>query len=389
MMMVMPHPDGGVVDGGDASTVITCGANGPALGLGDTCQLRRRVRKQSLRRERLLQQLLLRAAARRARRPVAPGTCLARAAQVAATQSLRLPDGLRPPAAGWMGPATAPAPASTTSATPAWGAPAAATRCLGAFACDGTGVCKAGVTQMLCIPYSCDTKTGTCFHVLHLRPGGPVRPAALVRPQHGELRQGRHRRALQRRRRLHLGQLRGQRLLQHRLQGRLRGLQSPRPARRLLGDRLGKARSPRRLQGSGGGQLRPQRDLRRRRRLRQLRAGHPVPRAVVHRQPAQHGGDLRRSRQVPAARRPGLPSLPLRRRRVHEVLPDGGRLRSGNRLPPRDDRHDDLRAEAAGRQLPGAPANAPATSASTASAARAPAAGPASTARCRPRPASA
>ena len=104
----------------------------------------------------------------------------------------------------------------------------------------------------------------------------------------------------------------------------------------------------------GRRQLRPQRDLRRRRRLRQLRPGHPVPRAVVHRQPPQHGGDVRRSRQMPAARRPGLPSVPLRRRRLHQVVPDGGRLRSGNRLPPRDDRHDDLRAQAARRQLPGA-----------------------------------
>src|SRR3954465_10572187 len=37
MMTVMPHPDGGRIDAGDASTVITCGANGPALSLGDTC----------------------------------------------------------------------------------------------------------------------------------------------------------------------------------------------------------------------------------------------------------------------------------------------------------------------------------------------------------------
>ena len=37
MMTVMPHPDGGrTTDGGDASTVITCGANGPTLSLGDS-----------------------------------------------------------------------------------------------------------------------------------------------------------------------------------------------------------------------------------------------------------------------------------------------------------------------------------------------------------------
>jgi hypothetical protein len=34
---------------------------------------------------------------------------------------------------------------------------------VGAFACDGTGQCKPGITLMLCIPYTCDDTTGACF----------------------------------------------------------------------------------------------------------------------------------------------------------------------------------------------------------------------------------
>ena len=34
---------------------------------------------------------------------------------------------------------------------------------VGAFVCDGTGQCKPGVTLMLCVPYTCNAATGTCY----------------------------------------------------------------------------------------------------------------------------------------------------------------------------------------------------------------------------------
>ncbi|HXJ18822.1 MAG TPA: hypothetical protein VMT03_01210, partial [Polyangia bacterium] len=34
---------------------------------------------------------------------------------------------------------------------------------VGAFACDGTGQCKPGVTLMFCLPYTCDQYTGACY----------------------------------------------------------------------------------------------------------------------------------------------------------------------------------------------------------------------------------
>ncbi|HEX3905469.1 MAG TPA: hypothetical protein VH853_21780 [Polyangia bacterium] len=33
----------------------------------------------------------------------------------------------------------------------------------GASACDGTGVCRAGATTMLCLPYACNQQTGSCY----------------------------------------------------------------------------------------------------------------------------------------------------------------------------------------------------------------------------------
>jgi hypothetical protein len=34
---------------------------------------------------------------------------------------------------------------------------------VGAYACDGTGQCKPGITLMLCIPYTCNKATGSCW----------------------------------------------------------------------------------------------------------------------------------------------------------------------------------------------------------------------------------
>jgi hypothetical protein len=163
-----------------------------------------------------------------------------------------------------------------------------------------------------------------------------------VRLQHQQLRQGRTGRAMQGRRRLHLGILFRRRLLQRRLSGRLRRLQSPRAARHLLADRFGLARSARRLHRQGRQHLRARRHLRRRRRLRELRPGHAVPGAVVHGQSAEHRRDLRRARHLSSPRRSRLSPVSLPRGRLHQHVQGRLRLRHRGRL-----REGDLRTQAA------------------------------------------
>ena len=105
--------------------------------------------------------------------------------------------------------------------------------------------------------------------------------------------------------------------------------------------------------------------------------------AVLHRQPPQHGRDLRRARHLPAAGRPGLPPVPLRRRRLHEVA--ARPTTTATRATPASTAS--CGPKPPGRRLQRGRANAPATTASTASAARPPAPAPARAAPCRPRPA--
>ena len=338
MMKVMPHPDGGRIDGGDASTVITCGANGPALALGDACSCDAECGSTHCV-EGVCCNSSCSGGCQTCTAPERAGHLPRARGQIGATKSLRLSDGLRLPAAGWMGLAMAPAPASTTSATPASGAPAAVTRCwvpspvtAPASARRASRRCSASRTAATRTPgpasrpvppprgasatpqHSCDLSTGSCGKVgigAHCNGDGDCisgncadsvccniacKGACVACNLPGRL-------------------------------GACSAIDSGKPDPRA------------RLQGSGSGELRPQRDLRRRGRLRQLRPRHPVPRAFVHRQPPQHRWNVRRPRQVPGPRRAGLPSVPLHQRRLHQVVPDGDRLRPRNRLPPRDDRH--------------------------------------------------
>ena len=183
---------------------------------------------------------------------------------------------------------------------------------VGAFACDGNGQCKPGVSLMLCIPYTCNPATGSCYQSCDS--AAMCQSGGVVRLCDRELRQGPERPALHEGQRLHLRPLRRQGLLQQRLHRRLHGLQPARPPRHLPARRHGQARPARHLHGPGRRQLRPHRHLRRRRRLRELHARHAVPDAQLHGQPAEHGGHLRRPRDLPRARRAELPPLPLRRR---------------------------------------------------------------------------
>ena len=129
--------------------------------------------------------------------------------------------------------------------------------------------------------------------------------------------------------RVRLGLLRRRRLLQRRLPGRLRLLQPDGPRGHLLADRRGRARPARRLHGPGR-----RRAAARRAPATASAAARSTPRDTECIAPdllGQRGcntaGHLRRARHLPRAGRPGLPPVPLRRRRLHQDLQDRRRLR--------------------------------------------------------------
>ena len=115
-----------------------------------------------------------------------------------------------------------------------------------------------------------------------------------------------HRRVLQGQRRLHLGLLRRRRLLQLACQGPASPATSPGALGTCSPIDLGTPDPRGVCTDQGTASCGHNGTLRRRRRLRDLRAGDRLPRAVLLRQPAQHGGDLRRARHLPPARVAGL-----------------------------------------------------------------------------------
>src|SRR3954468_3232200 len=170
MMMVMPHPDGGHIDGGDASTVITCGANGPALSLGDTCSCDAECGSSHCI-EGVCCNSDCSSGCQTCKAPGSPGICLARAAKSAPRKPTDCPVD-SPVSCGMDGTCDGAGKCKYYLGNTCVGGTCSGDSVVGAFACDGTGACKAGVTQMLCVPYSCDTKTGTCLSSCTSAQGG-------------------------------------------------------------------------------------------------------------------------------------------------------------------------------------------------------------------------
>ena len=324
--------DGGPVDGGDGPPTSTCGMNGATQGQGETCGCDNECKTGHCV-EGVCCETACTSGCQTCTAPDAGGLCVQRPAGA----TPRKPSDCTKDSqvtCGQDGFCDGAGKCRDYGATvTCQGGTCNGDSVVGAYACDGQGSCKPGVTLMFCLPYRCDSTSGTCFedctdqsqcdsqHSCDFSKSscGQAGPGEPCKDDSG----------------LHLRPLRRQGLLQHRLPGGLRRLQPPRPPRHLLADRLRQARPARRLQGPGGRELRPQRNLRRRRRLRELFARHAVPPALLHGQPPQHGGHLRRARHLPRAGRPGLPPLPLRRRRVHEVVQERRRLRHEQRLRQR------------------------------------------------------
>ena len=151
MVTVTPHPDGGVVvDGGDASTINPCGANGPTMALGDACSCDAECGSSHCV-EGVCCNTACTGGCQTCKAASAPGTCLGRAAK---SRHARPPivRWTPPPAAGWMGLCDGAGACRYYLGNTCVGGTCSGDSVLGAFACDGTGVCKAGVTQMLCLP---------------------------------------------------------------------------------------------------------------------------------------------------------------------------------------------------------------------------------------------
>jgi hypothetical protein len=159
-MKVAPHPDGGGRDG-DAGSGSTCGMNGPTQGLGAVCACDAECGSGHCA-DGLCCDRACANGCETCSAPDAGGTCIRRsfgasprrpADCVADTASTCGLDGTCDGAGAchfYLGNTCVGGTCSGDSV-------------VGAYACDGNGACKPGITQMLCVPYTCDPSSGTCF----------------------------------------------------------------------------------------------------------------------------------------------------------------------------------------------------------------------------------
>ncbi|HSY41822.1 MAG TPA: hypothetical protein VLA79_19935, partial [Polyangia bacterium] len=140
MMKVVPHPDSGTVDGGDASNINTCGANGPALGLGDTCHCDAECGSNHCV-EGVCCNSACTSGCQTCTAPDSPGTCLARAAKSAPRKASDcVPDS--PASCGLNGFCDGAGACQNFLGNTCVGGTCNGDSVLGAFACDGAGACK-------------------------------------------------------------------------------------------------------------------------------------------------------------------------------------------------------------------------------------------------------
>ena len=173
MMKVIPHPDGGPIDAVGDAIVNTCGANGPTLDLGDACGCDAECGSNHC-----VEGVCCNSACTSGCQTCTgtkPGTCVGRAAKSPPRKPSDCPID-SPASCGMNGLCDGAGACQNYLGNTCVGGTCNGDSVLGAFACDGAGVCKAGVTQMLCIPYSCDTKTGMCFQSCTSAQGGQCDP---------------------------------------------------------------------------------------------------------------------------------------------------------------------------------------------------------------------
>ena len=162
MMKIVPHHDGGVVDGGDGSIGPTCGVNGPALGLNDACHCDAECGSNHCV-EGVCCNSACTGGCQTCTAPDAGGTCLARAFGGPPRQPSECPidsamtcgmDGVCDGAGACR---------KYVLGTICMSGTCKGDSVVGAYVCDGNGDCKAGATQMLCGPYTCNPSTLTCY----------------------------------------------------------------------------------------------------------------------------------------------------------------------------------------------------------------------------------
>src|SRR5262249_30440419 len=153
------HPsDAGVPDGGDAGQISTCGMNGATQEQGETCGCDQECKSKHCV-EGVCCDTACANGCQTCTAPDAGGTCLQRPA---GTRPRRPPDAraASPPGGGREGYWAAGGACRNYGPTvTCQGGTCNGNSVVGAYACDGMGSCKPGVTLMFCLPYKCDTSS--------------------------------------------------------------------------------------------------------------------------------------------------------------------------------------------------------------------------------------
>jgi hypothetical protein len=156
------HPDGGPTDAGDAGAINTCGMNGATQEQGQTCGCDSECKSKHCV-EGVCCDTACTNGCQTCTAPDAGGTCLQR---TAGTKPRKPSDCTAdsPVSCGLDGFCDGAGACRNYGPTvTCQGGTCQNNSVVGAYACDGMGSCKPGVTLMFCLPYRCDATSGTCF----------------------------------------------------------------------------------------------------------------------------------------------------------------------------------------------------------------------------------
>ncbi len=162
MGMVTPHPDGGPLDGSVGDAGPTCDTSGPARAKGAACDCDRQCGSNGHCVDGVCCESACTGPCQTCASPDAGGTCLAR---TAGAPPRRASDCVKDSqqSCGLDGLCDGAGSCQYYFGNTCVGGTCNGDSVVGAYACDGTGVCRPGATQMLCLPYTCNPGTGTCY----------------------------------------------------------------------------------------------------------------------------------------------------------------------------------------------------------------------------------
>ncbi len=160
-MKITTHHDGGVPDGVVAEGGTTCGMNGPTQSLGGVCACDAECASGHCA-DGLCCQTACDNGCETCSAPDAGGSCVKRTFGASPRKSA---DCVADTAStcGLDGTCDGAGACHYYLGNTCVGGTCSGDSVVGAYACDGNGACKPGITQMLCIPYTCDSSSGTCF----------------------------------------------------------------------------------------------------------------------------------------------------------------------------------------------------------------------------------